>query len=691
MKVTYNWLKDYVEIKIPPRALAEKLTMAGLEVVSLERRADDWLFEIEVTTNRPDWLSVIGIAREVAALTGKKLKLPKITKISLTANRRPQTAKPLRIEIEDKRGCSRYIGRVINNIEVRPSPDWLKKRLESVGLRPVNNIVDITNFCLLEWGQPLHAFDYAKLSGGEIIVRRARNAEKIRTIDGEEKNLDDSILVIADKTGPVALAGIMGGKDTEVNENTKAILLESAYFDPITIRRASQKLSLVTESSYRFERGVDLEAVALAAQRAQDLIIRFAQAEKDKAGKIKIEDAGIRKQKEKKVWFNSAVAPQILGLTIEPSEMERIFRALAFGVRRKAKGVFEVTVPSFRRDVGGEVDLVEEIARIYGYDEVPLTLASPKQLNGIVLEPAKPDFRKSVRETLAGLGLYEIISYSLVSAGLLERIGLPLGEGVLRIANPLSSEQEFLRPTLVASVLHAISANAKHKNTDLKIFELGDIYFKQRQAVKEEPCLAIALMGRRDFDWLRKTAQVDFYDLKGIIEAVFRKINIDDFTMEPKENPFFDSGCSVELKIKNEAVGVAGEVNKTVLSKFDLIQKIFLAELSVEKILSFVDFEKKFSPLPRYPFVFRDISFIIDTKITYYQIQEFFRQNIFGIIREIKLVDVYIGGKIPAGKKSLTFSLKCQSSQRTLQDEEIDEIEANLRQGLVEKFGAQLR
>ncbi len=678
------------------QSLAEKLTMAGLEVVSLEKLADDWVLEVEVTTNRPDWLSVTGIAREIAALTGKKLRLPQATGYRLQAKTKsPEhvtcSPKPLSIEIEDKKGCPRYIGRVINNVEVRASPDWLKNRLESVGLRPVNNIVDITNFCLLECGQPLHAFDYAKIEAGTIIVRRAKEKEKIITIDGEERLLDSSILVIADKSRPVAIAGIMGSKDTEVSEKTKTVLLESAYFDPLTIRRASQKLDLDSESSYRFERGVDLETVFWASLRAADLFKEFATSSKGGLTIGRMEDNGLKKEKEKKISLNILRLSRVLGKDISVSEVERILRGLSFSLQKKTKGNLEVKVPSFRRDVEEDVDLIEEIARLYGYDKIPLTLSSLREPEGITLESGISRPQKIIQETLLGLGLDEVVSYSLIGRGLLEKINFSIDETLLKISNPLSAEQEFLRPTLIGNLLEVIAHNTKRQMEDLRLFDSGKIYLKKNHQPQEFPCLGLALSGRRYADWLRKTALIDFYDLKGIIEAVFCKLNISEFLIEPKALPCFSAACSVELKIHNQTIGFAGEISELVLKNFDLMQKVFLAELNLEKIFPFADYQKKFSSLPKYPAVMRDISFIVDEKIPYAELGNFFKENRYGLVKEINLVDVFKGGNVPAGKRSLTVSLKYQSPQRTLRDAEIDEIEARIRHGLVERFGAQMR
>ncbi|MGE4357715.1 MAG: phenylalanine--tRNA ligase subunit beta, partial [Candidatus Omnitrophota bacterium] len=441
MKVTYNWLKDFVEIKISPPLLAEKLTMAGLEVVSLEKFDDDWVFEIEITTNRPDWLSVLGIAREISAITGKRFKYPRLKS---TVSYQSVTALPLKIRIEDKKGCLRYIGRIIDNVEIKPSPSWLQKRLIAVGLRPINNVVDITNYYLIETGQPMHAFDYDKIEGKTIIVRRAKEGEEIVTIDGERRKLDSSILVIADEIKPIAIAGIMGGKDSEVSDSTKTILLESAYFEPITIRRASQKLGLVTESSYRFERKVDLGTVYQAPLFALELIRKFASSHKKRIISGKMIDLGLKEKEDKVICLNIRRVSDFLGKEITSEEIEDILEKLGFYVRKK-KLFWEVQIPSFRRDIEIEEDLIEEIARIYGYDKFPLTLPRSEKIPQFVIDNSLQEMKKKIYETLLGMGFTEVITYSLVGKVLLGRTNLNYTEEWLRVSNYLSKEQEFLR------------------------------------------------------------------------------------------------------------------------------------------------------------------------------------------------------------------------------------------------------
>ena len=425
MKVTYNWLKDFLNIEIAPGALAEKLTMAGLEVVSLEQIQGDFVFEIEITSNRPDWLSVLGVAREVAAITNSKLKnnkknLPKWQKDS-----------PLKIKIEDKKDCPLYTARIIKNVKVGPSPEWLRKRLELIGCRSVNNIVDITNYILFELGQPLHAFDLDKLSQNEIKVRRAKAEEKIVTIDGVARVLSQEVLVIADAHKLIAIAGIMGGKETEVTPKTRNILLESAVFNPMLVRRAKQKLGLQSESAYRFERGVDLEAVNSAALAAGELILKLASGEPSDSVSL-----GSSKRIHPVINLDVIYLNKLLGTAIPILKVKQILNRLGLVVKTKSKNILMVNVPSFRQDLRLPVDLVEEVARIYGYDEIPQTLPAVKPSRKV---SDQQDAVSGIKNILSSLGLDEAITYSLVDRELLKKSGIDVTTGLIEMTGGVVS------------------------------------------------------------------------------------------------------------------------------------------------------------------------------------------------------------------------------------------------------------
>ena len=679
MKISFNWLKDYVDTKLKPKELADKLTMAGTEVTSTVNIGGDTILEMEVTSNRPDCLSLIGIAREVAAITGKKLKIPKI-KNSKTRSRKG--LKPSSIQIQDKKGCLRYIGILIKDVEVKGSPDWLKKRLEALGLRPVNNIVDITNFCLLEWGQPLHAFDFDKLLNNKIIVRRAKKDEKIITIDGEVRSLDPEILVIADSQKPVAIAGVMGGTNTEVTNNTKNILIESAYFDPITIRHAARKLGLSSESSYRFERTVDVEGVELAALRAADLISKLAKGKF--VNKLNIQTKNLKQ--DRRIKLDTERLNSILGIQITAAQIKTIFSRLGFNVTKAKKQSMEVRVPSFRQDVGRAEDLIEEAARIFGYQNIPLTLPSikPFQIQPQLLSELKDILRKD----LIAHRLNEIMSYSLISKGQLKKCNLDSLDAI-EVANPLSREQEILRPTSVTGLLSCIDYNLSRNIENIKIFELSNIFEK----AEEISVLSIAVTGAKHVDWKRKIEDnFTFFDLKGIIESLVERLGIDDYVFIQKNLSLFNDGHSVTLNIRDKEIGFLGKISREVLDSWDIKKdNIFVAQINLDRLLEFVDLDKKFRPLALHPSIKRDISFLIRQDSSSDDIMQIIRKEAGVFLKDIRLIDFYQGQQIPSNFKSLTYSLEYQADDRTLKDDEINVIQERIIQALESQLEVRVR
>ncbi|MDO8489296.1 MAG: phenylalanine--tRNA ligase subunit beta, partial [Candidatus Omnitrophota bacterium] len=519
MKVTYSWLKDFVDLKIPPAELAEKLTMAGLEVVSLEEIGGDSVFEIEITSNRPDWLSVAGIAREVSAICGLKLKTvnPKETKI--------KTNDCLSVKISSiaKGDCSFYSIRVICDVKVGPSPEWLKKRLTSLGCRPVNNIVDITNYILFETGQPLHAFDLDTLNQREINVRRAKTDEKIITIDGLQRILSPEILVIADKDKLIAIAGIMGGKEAEVTFKTRNILLESAVFNPILVRRAKQKLAIQSESAYRFERGVDFETAKAASLAAQELILKLA------SGRPCIyKSIGAKKSTNPIINLDAAYVNKVLGVVIPVIKIKQILSRLGLQVKIKTKNILQLKIPSFRQDLKLQIDLIEEIARIYGYAKIPKTIPAIRPGQGIA---DKRGVSCGIKNILSGLGLHEVITYSLIDHNLLIKSGINTDRSPIEILNPLSCEQGVLRPTLLPSLIRCIAYNLNQQQENIKIFEIASSFSGESDSIREEPCLGIALCGINSFltnQGLVKD-EVTLLHLKGTLEILFGRLGVRGF------------------------------------------------------------------------------------------------------------------------------------------------------------------
>lgn len=692
MKVSLNWLKDYVDVEIPPKELAEYLTMAGLEVKELcEGEGGDVIFEIEVTPNRVDCLSVLGIAREVSAITGKELRTdsakPCQSKICP-----PALSSSIKIEIQDREECRRYIGRVFRKVKIKPSPEWMQRRLLSLGIKPINNVVDITNYVMLEYGQPLHAFDLNKIRE-KIVVRKAKRGEKITTLDNEEKELDEEILIIADAQRPLAIAGIIGGEDCKVEEDTESVLLESAYFAPKGIRKASRRLGISTESSYRFERGVSLEGTEIASQRASALIEEFAQGELE--GMILEGEEGKERRREIELRF-SRVA-QLLGMEVPRERIEEILRSLHFELEVEKEKV-KVKVPHFRQDIAQESDLIEEVARIFGYQHIPLIMPKAR-LSGFE-EKKEKKVEKRIKEILIASGFEEVITSSLISEkeiALINEIN-KYKERILSLANPLSMEEKVMRPELMFSLLPVLAWNLNHQVEKIKVFEIGKVYGRQKR-IYEHKRLGMAMVGKEEEIerekegkniWHRKSREIDFYDLKGAVEKLLLGLGVEDWRFTEEENKGF-SPFSVTLKIKGRRIGVLGEVSRSILAYYEIEKRVYLCEIELNPLVEVISFQKKFVPIPKYPKVRRDIALLIKEEISCEQITEVIRESGRELINNVRLFDIYKGKQVPAGFKSLAFSIEYQHKDRTLTDEEVDHLERRVREQLRERLGAEVR
>ncbi len=733
MRVTYNWLKDFVDITISPEALADKLTMAGLEVAAIEERDGDFVFEIEITSNRPDWLSVVGIAREIAAITKGRLKGGTSHKSPFdSAQGRQVTSKNekletrngkrnLEIRIEDKKDCPLYTAKIIRDVRVGPAPDLMKKRLELIGCRSINNVVDITNYVLFTWGEPMHAFDLDKLVGPlsrypviplTISVRRAKEGEEIITIDGLKRVLDENILVIATgkdaRTGkpanrttgqPIAIAGIMGGKDTEVTAATKNILLEAAVFNPITIRRARQALGVSTDSSYRFERAVAFETVEPASEQAVSLFNTLAGG-----NLILAKKSGAVQATNKVVNLNADNVVKILGVGIKLVQMKGILTRLGFkispidskrslGKKRKntkkfgaLKNIAAVTIPGFRPDVKLEIDLIEEIARIFGFENIPNSL--PKLTPCIDMDDEKGPIA-IIKNIAAGLGLNEVITYSLIDKGMLKGFE-SLSPVPIEILNPLSKEQEILRPTLVPSLLKCVAHNLNQKQDKVAIFEIADAFLHSSgAAAKEEPVLSIVLCGTKSL-LLEQGAVKDrlgILHLKGIIETLFERLGVKEYNFQPTGAQNELSVCAADNKLGQMLI-----LQDNILGEFGIKNKnVVAAEIYLNKVFGQMERKKKFIPLPVYPGISRDISLVVGEKIKVGDILLTIKEDAGDLLREVNVVDYYKGKQISSDSKGLTINCLYRSDERTLSDSEITPLHSSICEKLIGKFSAKIR
>ncbi len=637
-----------------------------------------YVFEIDVLPNRPDLLSIIGIGREVAAITGKKLKLPKV---KVTPSK--QKIK-IKAEVLDFDSCPRYMARVIDGVIVAESPSHIKARLIAAGLRPVNNVVDITNYVLMEMGQPLHAFDLSLISGEKIIVRKSRAGEEIVTLDSVSYKMEEGALLICDGKGPIAVAGIMGGGRTEVNPNTKTILLEGAYFNPTSISQTSKKLKLRTESSIRFERGVNWEGVRGALDRTAELLAKYSH------GKVLAQVI----DEKKKVWKPKVVSLRlekvnsILGTDISASQVISILERLTFEKRKidKGKKIVEIEVPLFRAgDVEREIDLIEEIARIYGYAKIKSTMPH------ISVEAGVPNIKDKgigkIRSALSGFGLHEVYTFSMVSPD-------SAPQPSLRITNPLSEEQSFLRTSLIPNLLTTVSYNLNRGLENVAIYEIGKIFLKE----KEKLSLGCALIGKVAQDKDYKEIKAGFFYIKSIVEAVLDLFNVSQYKILETTNPYLEKEVGADIFLK-EKIGYFGALNPDILKKYDFPARcaaggkddVFIAELDLESIFSLERGPYAIKPLPKFPKVIRDIAIFVPSSVTYAEIVEVIKKVGGGILEEISIFDKYVAPEFPPGVSSIALRITYRDPQKTLTDPEVNKKHDEISKALEEKLKVQVR
>ena len=654
----------------------------------------DVIIEIDVLPNMARCLAMIGVAREVAAFTGQALRLPPHT---VEAAGEP-IAGQVAVQIEDPQLCARYAAALLKGVKVGPAPGWMQRRLASAGMRPINNIVDITNYVMLEWGQPLHAFDYDKLrarAGGQaptIIVRPARTGETIRTLDGTLRPLTPENLVIADTAGPIALAGVMGGADTEVSEETTNILLESANFDFISVRRTMRALNLPSEASLRFSRGIHPETVRPAAERAAELMRRYAGAVVCKG----LVDAYPAPLPPQVIHLEMKEVRRILGMDFPTAEAVRILRALEFQVEPAGPETLRVVTPPHRRDIQeGSADLIEELVRVYGYDRLPATLLAdplPEQRTNPSLE-----LEERVRDLLVNVGLQEVITYSLTTPEREAPLQPPPAE-YIRLVNPISSERVVMRHTVLAGVLEVAAANLRHTE-DVRLFEVGPVYLpRPGEKLPDEPRrLALVMTGRRQPEFWGDTAAgpaplLDFFDLKGVMETLTGALHLAEVSYRPASAAYLHPGRAAELLLADQPVGSFGQLHPRVAETFALGGRVVLVgEFDLEAILARVPPRFAYIPVPRFPAARRDIAVIVDETVPAERVMAEIRAAGGTLLRGIRLFDLYRGESIPAGKKSLAYALTYQADDRTLTDKEVDRAHKKIADRLKHMLQAQIR
>ncbi len=642
---------------------------------------DDVIFDIAITPNRPDALSHIGIARDLAALFDRELKTPQFE----LEESETEAVDAASIEIENSDACPRYSARIVKNVKVKESPEWLKEKLKAVGLRPINNIVDITNFVLYEIGQPLHAFDLDYLAGNKIIVKNAEDGEKFVTLDSKERELKSNNLMICDAEKPVAVAGVMGGENSEVTEQTKDVLIESAYFDASSIRKTAKQLGLQTDASYRFERGTNPDITIWAAERAASLMAELADGEILK-GTIDVYPKPIQR---KVVKLRYERINKILGYEVAPETVRFIMKKLDFVLAIEEKDYMMVEVPLFRPDIEREIDLIEEVARIYGYDKIPEVSKVNVTLQRKVDQTKG---KEKAREIFVALGYNEIITNSLLNDKLAAMFGKPI-----KLMNPQSSEMTHPRPSLLPGMLQTISRNIKVKEENLKLYEIGHIFNLKNNEIKsfedfeENESLLFAISGyKSEKEWFTNPVKFDIFDLKGDLELFAEKMfpggNI-RYEYKNSEFGFYDYG--IVLKVNNIVIGQGGKLKDNILKEFDIKQEVFTFETNLSNL--FESKKRSFKPLLKYPKVYRDMAFVIDKDIDSLEIVNAVKKGSGKLLKKIKIFDIFENKSLGENKKSVAFKLEYFDEGRTLTEEEVDTDFWKVIEKIKKQFSADLR
>ncbi len=672
MLISYAWLGDYVETRLSPEELRERLTMVGLAIDAVDEHNGEAVLDVEVPSNRPDCLSHVGIGREVSVIERTQLRLPQIGSFETSGRAADLTS----VEIKDPDLCPRYAARLVRGVKIGPSPDWLVKRLETIGQRPINNVADITNYVLHELGQPLHAFDFHKLAGPRIVVRRAASGERLKTLDGVDRTLTNDMLVIADAERPVALAGIMGGEDSEISNATTDVLIESAYFDPNSVRCTARQLGMDTEASRRFERGADCEGVLYAQQRCVQLICEIA--------------GGVASEDSIDIYptpFVSRVLtlrperiPELTSLSVTNENIVRILSGLGF---ERRDNNLEFKVPSWRIDVEQEEDLVEEVARHTGYDKIGSELP-PSRTSG-EYQPTEMK-QRLLRRALNASGFDEAINFSFAPK---QQDDQP------ELKNPIIEDSAFMRAALVPGLLNSLRHNLNHGIRDVRLFEVGRVFGPISPNELPSERLAFALVasgGAVEANKAQADRDLDFYDVKGALETAVDWMSLTPLTFSPATVRHLRAGQSAQIGLSDGTeIGSIGRLAETVAAGYKFRNPVYVMELDLEALLNGPARVVQYASLPRYPSVVRDISLLLNRNITLDDVVRLVNEKRVADFRDVKLVGTFEGGNIPSSKRSVTLRLEYRSDERTLRDEEVEERHAQLTSSLLETFSAQQR
>lgn len=667
MKISRNWLRDYIETELSAEEISEILSDLGFPCEGIEHLADDSVIDAEITSNRADCLGHIGVARELAAVLDKQLKMPVIE----LAESEKQVTEFTGVEIADPQLCGRYTARIIEGVKIGPSPDWMQQRLASIGIRSVNNVVDATNYAMAETAQPPHAFDYSKIAQGRITVRKAVLGEILVSIDESKCALSPDMLIIADSKGPVAIAGVMGGLNTEVTDTTTTILLEDAYFDPVCVRTTSRRLSLPSQASFRFERRVDIEMIEWASRRTAQLITQVAGGRVAKG----VVDVYPQKPSPKQVTLRLGRLKKLLGIEVPRDEAMRILSALNFAPQLESDSLI-CCVPSWRNDIYREVDLIEEVARVYGYDKIPTE-------HKISIEVASVDGRQKMVESigsyLSGCGFYETINVAFVDNSVAGLFTNSAAKEYLSVKDVSSRGANLLRQTLISSLLGVLKTNINAKNTPCRIYEIADTFAPSDSALPNEKTrLSLVCDG-------------DLRELRGVVEGLVNDIDkTAETSFVPAQLPWAEAGA--HIVVNGKVIGSAGIVSQKVKAKFDFKKTDpCAAELDFSEILALSSGPAKIKPIPRFPTIERDLSVIVAESVTWFDITKAVNEKSPNELEDVCFVGIFRGKSIAAGKKSVTLSLRFRDEDGTLVHETVDAFEKTIVDNLVRSTGAVLR
>lgn len=687
MKVLVSWLREYVDIPYSIDELEERFSWLGLGVEGVERTGrDDAVFDLEIAANRGELMSHLGVARELAAAARTSVRPP----AGVPVEEAVPAMELARVHVDDRELCSRFTARMILDVKVGPSPAWLAGRLEACGIRSINNIVDVTNYVMLETGQPMHAFDHDRLQDGRLIVRLAHRGEPLVTLDGVERQLDPQTLVVADGARATSIAGIIGGASSEITSSTHRVLLEAAVWQPAMIRRTSKRLGVRTESSARFERGVDYAGVPAASTRAIRLIQELA------GGRVLrgLVDINVGEVPLRQVQLRWPSVSRLLGMDVPMDEGVAILRSLGFSVK-VAERIARVVVPSYRRDVEREEDLVEEVARHYGYDRIPETM--PVEITAQGSWAPSIEAERAVRDALIRAGLTEVLTVSLTSPAALDALRLPEGHpyrNVVPIRNPMVEDHVQLRTTLLPGLLHVAGANTSHRVTDIQVFEVGRTFHPDGEGAHERRALGVLMTGtqmRGTWNLPSEAVTVTYHSLKGAIESLLGELRVPGAAYQPSQRPWLHPGRAASLDIAGETIGTLGELHPEVIRQHDLPAGTCVAEVNLEALLARAVLQPRFASLPRFPSVRRDISLVVDAGVTAAQVEAVIRAAGGPLLEGVEVFDVYSGAPIAAGHRNLAYALRFRSPDRTLTAEEVAGAMATIARALEQRLQAKIR